>query len=251
MRDGRGAEEWYARRGRDLLPAGHPLSQVRRRRVPQGDGHPRRLVRLGMQSRRGARDAARAALAGRDVSRRLGPASRLVPLLAARGGGARGIGAPYQSVLTHGFVVDGEGRKMSKSQGQLCPAGGADPQVRRRGPAAVGGLRGLRRGHPALARDPRIASPTPTGGSATPSASSSGRWPTSIPIAIASPTTQMDEIDRWALLRLGELIARTRARLRGVPVPRGLPHHPQLLRGGSLVALSRHHQGPPLHARAR
>ena len=32
--------------------------------------------------------------------------------------GAQG-GAPYKSVLTHGFVVDGDGRKMSKSQGNV------------------------------------------------------------------------------------------------------------------------------------
>ena len=32
-------------------------------------------------------------------------------------------GAPYKAVLTHGFVVDGEGRKMSKSQGNvIAPA---------------------------------------------------------------------------------------------------------------------------------
>ena len=37
-----------------------------------------------------------------------------------------GIGAfgeaPYRSVLTHGFTVDGEGRKMSKSLGNIIPA---------------------------------------------------------------------------------------------------------------------------------
>ncbi len=31
-------------------------------------------------------------------------------------------GAPYRSVLTHGFTVDGEGRKMSKSIGNIIPA---------------------------------------------------------------------------------------------------------------------------------
>ena len=30
----------------------------------------------------------------------------------------RGV-APYKAVLTHGFVVDGEGRKMSKSVGNV------------------------------------------------------------------------------------------------------------------------------------
>ena len=40
-----------------------------------------------------------------------------------------GIGAhdaaPYRSVLTHGFTVDGDGRKMSKSLGNIIPAGKA------------------------------------------------------------------------------------------------------------------------------
>ncbi len=31
-------------------------------------------------------------------------------------------GAPYKTVLTHGFTVDGEGRKMSKSLGNIIPA---------------------------------------------------------------------------------------------------------------------------------
>ena len=34
-------------------------------------------------------------------------------------------GAPYRSVLTHGFTVDGDGRKMSKSLGNIIPAGKA------------------------------------------------------------------------------------------------------------------------------
>ena len=33
--------------------------------------------------------------------------------------------APYRSVLTHGFTVDGDGRKMSKSLGNIIPAGKA------------------------------------------------------------------------------------------------------------------------------
>ncbi len=33
--------------------------------------------------------------------------------------------APYRSVLTHGFTVDGDGRKMSKSIGNIIPAGKA------------------------------------------------------------------------------------------------------------------------------
>ena len=44
------------------------------------------------------------------LSRRLRPASRLVPLLAARSCGTRGR-APYDAVLTHGFVLDEEGAR--------------------------------------------------------------------------------------------------------------------------------------------
>jgi len=43
-----------------------------------------------------------------------GPASRLCPLLAARKLRTRGR-APYDTVVTHGFTMDEEGRKMSKS----------------------------------------------------------------------------------------------------------------------------------------
>ena len=44
----------------------------------------------------------------------------------------------------------------------------------------------------------------------------------------------------------GGLIARVRRALRGVPVPRRVPLHAQLLRGGPVGALPRHHQGPAL-----
>jgi len=36
------------------------------------------------------------------------------------GVGTRGV-APYKAVLTHGFVVDGEGKKMAKSEGNVIP----------------------------------------------------------------------------------------------------------------------------------
>jgi len=59
------------------------------------------------------------------------PAPRLVPLSILAAVGTRGI-APYRSVLTHGFVVDGKGEAMSKSKGTSSPERG-DQAVRRRG----------------------------------------------------------------------------------------------------------------------
>ena len=53
------------------------------------------------------------------VSRRLRPASRLVPVLAAGKPAARAAARPYDVVLTHGFVLDEKGRKMSKSLGNV------------------------------------------------------------------------------------------------------------------------------------
>ena len=67
--------------------------------------------------------------------------------------GTRGR-APYDAVLTHGFVLDEQGRKMSKSLGNVIgPAGGHGP-VRRRHPAPVGGRHRLHRGPAHRAGDP-------------------------------------------------------------------------------------------------
>ncbi len=57
--------------------------------------------------------------------------------------------APYRAVLTHGFVVDGEGRKMSKSVGNVIYQG-----VRGRHPAAVGRVLRLQGRHPGFPRHP-------------------------------------------------------------------------------------------------
>ena len=97
--------------------ARHAVRAVRRHAVPQGDRHARRVVRLRLQPRGRAGDAARAPLAGRAVPRGLGPASRLVPLARCWRRWPRAARRPYKAVLTCGFVVDGEGRKMSKSVG--------------------------------------------------------------------------------------------------------------------------------------
>ena len=55
----------------------------------------------------------------RDVSRRLRPASRLVPFLAAGEPAARAGARRTTWSLTHGFTLDEHGRKMSKSLGNI------------------------------------------------------------------------------------------------------------------------------------
>jgi len=50
------------------------------------------------------------------VSGRKRPAQGMVPVIAPYGGCHKRPGS-LQTVLTHGYVVDGEGRKMSKSLG--------------------------------------------------------------------------------------------------------------------------------------
>ena len=74
-----------------------------------GSTHLHRAARLAQRRER---------LPGRPLSRRLRPASRLVSLLAARSCMMDGM-PPYRALLTHGFVVDGSGRKMSKSLGNV------------------------------------------------------------------------------------------------------------------------------------
>ena len=106
------------RAGRGLAAAGNPL-RLRRRRLPQGDRHPGRLVRFRGELGRGAGTRTPALglpadlyLEGSDQHRGWFHSSLLASV------GTRGQ-APYKSVLTHGFVMDGEGHKMSKSLGNV------------------------------------------------------------------------------------------------------------------------------------
>src|SRR5262244_1508122 len=117
--------------------------------------------------------------------------------------------APYQSVLTHGFVVDGEGRKMSKSQGnyvtqeELIPKYGAE--VLRLWVASEDYAEDIRLSHEILVRLSdayrRIRNTFRF---------LLGTLADFDPESDRVSYDQMDEIDRWALLRLGELIARAR-----------------------------------------
>ena len=61
--------------------------------------------------------------------------------------------APYLSVLTHGFTLDGKGRKMSKSVGNTIAPQEICEKIRRRDFASVGLRRGLSRRRAHLRRD--------------------------------------------------------------------------------------------------
>ena len=138
---------------------------------------------------------------------------------------ARAGAPPYRAVLTHGFVVDGEGRKMSKSVGNTVAPDELIAEVRRRGPAAVGRRpRTTPRTSGSPARS-STGSPTRTGASATPAASCSATWPTSTRRATGSPTSALDEARSAGRCSTAwrRLIERVRERLRGVRVPHRLP----------------------------
>jgi len=90
----------------------------------------------------------------------------MVPQLPSGSVGTRGQ-APYHSVLTHGFVVDGEGRKMSKSLGNTI----VPEEVIKRYGAEILRLWVAARTTGMISASPRRsspASPTPTVESATP-----------------------------------------------------------------------------------
>jgi isoleucyl-tRNA synthetase len=131
FRAGQGADEWYARDARDLLPAGTRCSkcggaEFRKETdildvwFDSGCSHAAVL-----ETRPELRWPAEMYIEGSDQHRGWFQSSLLEAM------GTRGA-PPYRSVITHGFFVDGEGRKMSKSQGnvisldELLPKYGAE-----------------------------------------------------------------------------------------------------------------------------
>ena len=75
-----GADAWFAEGAKErFLGNDHDHGQL-----DAGHGHPRRLVRFRLDAHLHAGGPARPEMAGRRLSRRLRPASRLVPFLAAR-----------------------------------------------------------------------------------------------------------------------------------------------------------------------
>ena len=113
-----GADVWFEKSIDELLPAGTVCDAMRPRSVRKRDRYPRRLVRLGGEPCGRAGTARRPQwpadlyLEGSDQHRGWFHSSLLSSV------GTRGR-APYNAVLTHGFVVDANGHKMSKSLGNI------------------------------------------------------------------------------------------------------------------------------------
>jgi len=208
FRAGRGIEEWYLRPESELVPAGTRCekcggAEFRRETdildvwVDSGCSHAAVL-----EARPELRWPADMYLEGSDQHRGWFHSSLLEAV------GTRGA-PPYRSVLTHGFTVDGEGRKLSKSLGnyatqeELLPRYGAE--VLRLWVAAEDYTEDIRLSEEILNRLAdayrRIRN----------------TWRFLLgALADFEPDrdrvsyAEMDELDCWALLRLGGLIAKLR-----------------------------------------
>ncbi|MGH7413283.1 MAG: isoleucine--tRNA ligase, partial [Candidatus Rokuibacteriota bacterium] len=208
MRDGEGADEWYTREAAALLPEGTRCpkcggTEFRKETdildvwFDSGCSHAAVL-----ETRPELRWPAEMYLEGSDQHRGWFHSSLLEAV------GTRDK-APYKSVLTHGFVVDGEGRKMSKSVGnnvtpdELIPKYGAE--VLRLWVAAEDSSEDIRLSHEILNRLAdayrRIRNTCRF---------LLGTLADFDPERDRRPYAEMDELDHWALLRLGGLFARGR-----------------------------------------
>src|SRR5262245_46722811 len=208
MRDGHGADEWHARDAADLLPPGE--------RCPRcGGGSFRKETDIldvwfdsgcshaaVLEKRPELRWPADMYLEGSDQHRGWFHSSLLESI------GTRDA-PPYRSVLTHGFFVDGDGRKMSKSRGnfiapeELLPKYGAE--VLRLWVAAEDYTEDIRLSYEILDRLAdayrRIRNTCRF---------LLGALADFDPERDRVAYDRLEELDRWALLRLGELIARVR-----------------------------------------
>jgi isoleucyl-tRNA synthetase len=159
--------------------------------------------------------------------------------------------APYKGLLTHGFTVDGQGRKMSKSVGNVVA------------PQEVSAARWAPRSSacgppppttPATWASTTRSSPawsTATAASATPCASCWPTRPTSTGETDAVPHNELLEIDRYALARASQLQEDILAHYERVRVPPRGRQAAGLLQRRPGFVLPRRAQGPALHHRAK
>ena len=105
--------------------------------------HPRRLVRLGLEPRSGAVASARARRGRRTCTSKAATSIAAGSRARCSSASARAAGRRSSEVLTHGFLIDVDGRKMSKSLGNTIAAAGRHQGERRRH-------------HPAVGRDERL-----------------------------------------------------------------------------------------------
>ena len=190
-----------------------PRQQVQGRGLRAGDGHPRRLVRLGLHARLHARGQSRAQMAGRPLSRRLRPASRLVPFLAARE-----LRHARPRALRRRADARLHARRAGPQDVEVAgqhhrAANGVRP-VRRRHPAPVGGRHRLHRGPAHRPGDPeapgRGLSPAAQHAALPPGQprrllGGASRWPTptcpssSAGCCIAWPSSMRRSGKRWRI----------------------------------------------------
>ncbi len=127
---------------------------------------------------------------------------------------ARGAGRLTMRCITHGFTVAEDGRKMSKSLGNLVVPAGRDQAVGRRHPAPVGRLRRLCRRSAHRARNPQDqCRGLPQ--AAQHHALYPGRARRAQGLG-ASTAKDMPELERYILHRLHELDAQVRQAYRGL-----------------------------------
>jgi isoleucyl-tRNA synthetase len=158
--------------------------------------------------------------------------------------------APYKALLTHGFVVDGKGHKMSKSKGNVIAPQkvsdklGADilrlwtASTDYSGELSISDeiLKRVVEGYRRIRNTLRFLL-----------ANTSDFDPAKDML----PVEQWLEIDRYALAMTRELQAQLRSRLRPLRIPPRRPGAADLLLGRSRRLLPRHPQGPPVHHGAR
>ena len=158
--------------------------------------------------------------------------------------GTRGR-APFDIVLTHGFTLDEDGRKMSKSLGNVDRAAGRDQAVGRRYPAHVGVRRRLLGRSAHRAGNPQNHASRPTASCAIRCAGCSAISRISTP-PTASPSTAMPELERLMLHRLAELDPLVRAAYADFDLQAHLRRAQRLHDRRSLGVLFRYPQGRAL-----